>query len=114
MSKQGHTFHPQDESFKDRFEELRWTIRNLRIARESLKSDNERLGDEKEKREAVSTFENSLRVATNAFSSTEISKIKDDKLLAKAELTELITAERLAKIEARRSDSDGYEQTLKR
>ena len=114
MSKQAHTFHPQDDSFQGRFEELRWTIKNLRIARESLNSDNERLGDEKEKRDAVSTFENSLRVATRAFSSDEISKIKTDQLLAQPELTELITAERLAKIEAHRSDSDGSEQSLKR
>jgi hypothetical protein len=114
MNEQAHTFHPQDESFKSRFEELHRTIQNLRIAKESLISNDERLGDEKEKREAVSIFENSLRVATNAFSSNEISKIKDDQLLAKPELTELIAAERLAKIEAHRSDSDGSEQTLKR
>lgn len=114
MNKQAHTFHPQDESFNSRFEELRWTIKNLRAAKESLKSDDERLGDEKEKREAVATYENSLRIATNAFSRKEISKIKDDQLLAKHELPELIAAERLAKIEALRSNSEGSEQTLKR
>jgi hypothetical protein len=114
MNRQAHTFHPKTPSFDDRVSELRSVIQQLFQARQSVSSEHERLGDEKEKREAVTILEGSLRQANKSFSKNELEQLKSDQLLSQIELTELVSAQRLSQMAAKRSQSSEDDHSLKR
>jgi len=114
MVTEAHTFHPSSNSFEDRLDSLRLAVEQLIQARSCLNNTDERLGDEQEKRDAVTILGNSLNKAMNSFSTNELLTIKEDKLLSQESMTELISAQRTSRMKSKRQNTTDDQHTLKR
>ena len=114
MVNETHAFHPSSESFDDRLNSLHSALEQLAQAKSSLVNSDERLGDDNEKREAVTIFENTLSKAINSFDRKELSSIKDNNLLPEEKMVELIAVERTLKTKPQREGSSDDQKTHQR
>jgi len=107
----GNIYHPADESLISRAAALRETIRAYRNLRASeAMSGNadweKRLGEAQEMGDARKTVFNSIRKAQEGLSKAELDEAVEYHMISKEEVSEFISAVRLAEMQASRKSQN--------